>query len=423
MTTILFVDDEAMALESIRTVLRRERRRWRMVFASSGASALDHLDAERFDIVVSEARMPGLDGSEFLGVVRDRHPATVRIVLSGQIDEEVARRLTHVAHQCLAKPTPRDALRAALEGVVRLGGLLHDEGLRAMVGQVGHLPIAPTVYWRITRALDDPRSSVRQTAALVEADPGLCAKVLQLVNSAFFGLPRRITNVSDAVAFLGLDRLRYLVLSAEVMRNVADAAPHVDGLMANVQRRGLATADLCRAIAEEQGGVGPDDAFAAGVLHDIGIILLASRIPERYAPVLAASLAGEPLHELERRVLSVSHAEVGDYLLTLWGLPAPVAQAVGRHHAPGAADAAGLDLGAMLHVAQALVCEQIPGSPGFASGPALDPLVLEIPEVRERAPAWREWLARRLEGSAGHPSRPRRHDAAAPASRADAAVS
>lgn len=369
MTRILFVDDEPLLLDALRAGLRRDRHRWQMHFAEGGREALALMAEEPVDILVTDVRMPGMDGAELLARVREAHPATARIVLSGQADEPTARRLVNLAHQCLAKPARPEELRTVLERTSWLRELLDDERLREAVGGVDQLPVLPTVFAGVSRLAEDPGSATRDVAAVIATDPGLCAKVMQMANSAFFGRARPITDIGEAVGFLGISTMRYLVLSLEVLDAFERAPAGARPVLAGVQRRALATGDLARRMALSSPQVSPDDAFLSGVLHDVGLLVLAATTaPDEMARICAG------------------HPEVGGYLLGLWGLSPLIVEAVAHHHAPVPPSSGGVDLGLIVHVAQALVWE------GSARARACDPPLDRIDEELVAARAPQGWL-------------------------------
>src|SRR5208283_2802959 len=225
MRRVLFVDDEPRFYEALQRLLRPQRHQWEMAFAPSGHAALALMEASPFDVIVSDMRMPGMDGAALLGLVREKYPQVVRIILSSHAELSTALRVVPVAHQFVAKPCDAEMLRVAIERACHLKALLHDDSIRRTVGALSELPSLPRTYHALTLALADPEVSLRKIAGIVELDVGISAKVLQLVNSAFFGVARSITNVQNAVSHLGTSTLKSLVLSVEVFRVFAPKAP------------------------------------------------------------------------------------------------------------------------------------------------------------------------------------------------------
>jgi HD-like signal output (HDOD) protein/CheY-like chemotaxis protein len=329
---VMFVDDELRVLDGLRRLLRPRHRQWAMTFASSGAQALELLEAEPVQILVTDMRMPGMDGAQLLAEVQRRHPETARIILSGQADEEAALRAVPVAHQFLTKPCDADTLIDALERAAALHRLLDDPGLREAVGGVDALPSPPTIWLALNERLQDPEAKPADVAGIAATDPAISAKLLQLVNSSFVGLARRLSSVQEAVTYLGLQTVRSLSLSVGAFR-----ALDADGMLGSGYADALnAYAVACATQARElvTDPADADAAFAAALLQDVGQLVLAAKRPEPFKAMLArADRDGVPLHVLEQEQ-GWTHAHVGAYLLGLWGLPPAVVEAVARHHDP-----------------------------------------------------------------------------------------
>lgn len=386
MTRILFVDDEPRILDGLRRMLHTQRREWDMVFATGGAAALEVFGERGFDVVVTDMRMPGMDGAALLEEVRARAPETIRIVLSGYTDREAAARAAGVAHQFLMKPSSPDLLRAAIDRASGLRSQLTCERMRSVLGSMGALPTVPRLYSQIVGALERSDGATEEIADLLSRDAALTAKLLQLVNSSFFGSARRVSSIHTAVQLLGLNMIKHLVLSLEVFRTLTDgergASPTVEAL----HHHALAVAS---AAAETfKGQLNRDDLYAAGLLHDIGKLVLATFLPEEWRAVEA--LAAErkvPCFRVEGEVLGVTHAAIGAYLLELWHLPVALVEAVAFHHAPADAQRGGIDLVAAVHVADALV-HGAGGAGPDAMDARLDPGYLARPEIEGRIAEW-----------------------------------
>jgi putative nucleotidyltransferase with HDIG domain len=354
MKRILFVDDDAPVLSGLRVRLHRLRTKWDMHFVESGAAAVTELERSPFDVVVSDMRMPGMDGAELLHIVRDRWPETIRIALSGYAELQQVVRLVPYAHQYYSKPCEAGQLENLIDRCLRLHELLRQPALRAVVGRVCKLPAMPQIYAKLQSMLANDDTSVHEVAQLIAADAAIAAKVLQLVNSAFFRLARRITNIEHAVGHLGFSAIRNLVLSAEVFSRWpgknTPCALDINQLQSHVH----AVAAAARSLAADTPRA--DDALLAGLLHDIGYWILADECRDELKESLATASAEQiPLHEAETRVIGASHAQIGAYLLGIWGLPYPVIEAVAHHHTPQSVPPVEFDPLAALAVAHALL--------------------------------------------------------------------
>jgi HD-like signal output (HDOD) protein len=314
-------------------MLHPQRYEWEMAFAPGGEAALALMEAHPFDVVASDMRMPGMDGAALLCLVREKYPQVVRIVLSGHTELSTALQVVPVAHQFLAKPCDAETLRVAVERACHLRALLNDDSIRCTVGALGDLPSLPRTYGALATALADPDVPLRIIAGIVEQDLGISAKILQLVNSAFFGIVRSITNIQDAVSYLGISTLKSLVLSVEIFQ-VFKPKEHLPGFsLEKLQRHARLTAYIAARLPVPKHLL--DIALVAGMLHDVGQLILAWKLPERFKKMLVeARENGCPLYQVEEQQYGFSHAEIGAYLLGLWGLPYAVVEAVALHHRP-----------------------------------------------------------------------------------------
>jgi HD-like signal output (HDOD) protein len=345
-----------------------------------------------FDVVVSDMRMPDMDGGELLQTVKAEQPHAVRLILSGHSDPVSVMRAVNRTHQYLAKPCDPEVLKATIDRALRLRELLADPVIHRLAGSVGTLPSVPSVYQELVACLQSPQSSVTEVGRIIGRDVAMTAKVLQLVNSAYFGLPRQVSSAERAAALLGLDTLMALVLGHGLFattRLPAAATLHV----AELWEHSLATAGAARRLAQALGfdTTLREQAFLAGMLHDAGVLLLAAGMPEAYTAAVAGGAGHAEESALERAAFGASHAEVGAYLLGIWGLPDPVVEAVAWHEVPP--QLAGPSLPLVVHVADRLVAT------GYATD-AVDPELLASAGLGDR---WVELVAA-ARGSDGAPA-------------------
>jgi HD-like signal output (HDOD) protein len=382
---IMFVDDEPNVLDGLRNLLRKQRSEWDMLFATSGAAALEELAKQRVDVIVSDMRMPRMDGAELLTRVRELYPETARIVLSGHAERDAIARVASVAHQFLSKPANAGSVKAVIERVCQFQALMRDEGIRRVVGTLDRLPSLPDIYWQLVRATENPETSIADIGKLVERDPAMSVKVLQLANSAYFGLPQKTESIARAVTYLGVENLKGLLVAAHVFGS--GMFPETEGLTSSQLRdSALMTATLARQIVKDP-KLG-DAAFAAGIMRDVGQIVLARDPSKRYSEVLReAKKTGAPVHVVESCVLGVTHGIVGAYLLGVWGLPFILAEAVAHHAAPSEVTEGNTDLLAAVHLADGLVSAVLENRDPMTS-PELDLPFLERTGLAAAIPEW-----------------------------------
>jgi HD-like signal output (HDOD) protein/ActR/RegA family two-component response regulator len=349
---ILFVDDEDSVLDALEALLRKERDRWEMIFVMDGAQALRELRKAPFDLVISDMRMPGMDGAELLAHVKEENPSAARMILSGHSSREAVIRSIPVAQQFLAKPCNAAVLRKVIDRTLGLRSLLESDAMRAIAGKLGALPTPPHTYTQLTQAAARQETTMADLAAVVERDPAMSAKALQLVNSAYFGIPQPVTSVHKAVTLLGVEVLKGLALVSGLFAT-ADAHAVEGFSFEDLAKNSFRTAQLAKEFL--RGSNLCDEAFTAALLRDVGKLVFALGIPDQLARALRESQkSGRSLHAVETELLGVSHAEAGAYLLGLWGLPFSIVEAVAFHHTPGAAGPGPRETLAAVHAADAL---------------------------------------------------------------------
>lgn len=393
---ILFVDDEQSVLLVLQAFMQRIANEWESAFVDSGPKALALMAEKPYDVIISDMRMPDMNGTELLNEVMKRHPRTVRIVLSGHADEQTVQESVGVAHQWVAKPFDLKVLKATLTRIGNFQARLENASLKEVIGKIKCLPSTPKVYFDIIEALQSSTSSAQTIAEIIARDPGLTAKILQLVNSAFFGMARSIADAAEAVQLLGVSRIRSLALIHHVF-SAFDQRHYGELSVEEIWQHSLQTAAWARQFVLWQGGgrMLEERAFTGGLLHDVGHLILAANLPEACREIrLLARTHQLSLYEAEQRVLHATHADVGSYLLSIWGLPVPLIETVALHHEPAlAADRTFNALGAV-HVASAWSYEQSASARVFPGTP-LDLGYLREVGVADRLDQWRQRLASR----------------------------
>jgi HD-like signal output (HDOD) protein len=376
---ILFVDDEPKVLEGLKRMLYPFRRDWDMVFVASGQEALRLLDESDFDVLVTDVRMPQMTGIQLLSEVVSKHPQVVRMVLSGMADKEVTLPSVMLAHQYLDKPCDPKVLRDTVERAFNLRVMLANPELKQLVSRIHSLPSIPGVYTQLIQAIQLPDASAKEIGRIISQDLAMTAKILQLVNSAFFGVRRQVTSPAEAVVYLGVDTVRALALTISVFSQFDTG--EIPGFSIEALRdHGMTVATLARHIARSLHLAKSDveDAFLGGLLHELGKLVLACNYPKEYQEVLQkAQQPGEENRQAEIEVFGTTHAEVGAYLLWLWGLPDAITEIVAHYQHPNPEQASGSLIA--VHVAN-----------GLSTGPerGIDRDCLTAMGLIDRLPQW-----------------------------------
>lgn len=384
---VLFVDDEPLVLQGLQRSMRVMRNDWNMTFVDSAAAALAFMEKQPVDVIVSDMRMPVMNGAQLLGEVMKRHPKTVRLILSGHADQDLILQCVGSTHQFLSKPCDPDQLRATVRRAMELESALKNERLQQLVARMENLPSVPSLYSEIVDQMHDPETTLETIGAIIAKDLGMTAQILKLVNSAFFGLRREVSSPTEAVSYLGLDTIKSLVLSMHAFTQF-DTAQAGDFSIAALWDHSMRTAAAAKRLTQLEANDRKmtDEAFVAGLLHDAGKAALAFNFPGEYGQVALQVAAGADPLQVEHAVFGATHADVGGYLLGLWGLPTPVVEAIALHHQPVRSATHTFTPLTAVHVANVLVME------GKAGGATLDRAYLDRLQLTPRLETWRQTL-------------------------------
>ncbi len=326
---VLFVDDEPNILDGLRRMLRSLRNHYDMHFAGGGREALELMAEDRYDVVISDMRMPGMDGAELLEKIQQQYPHTIRIMLTGQADEQSIMRTIGVVHQFLAKPCDPELLKSILIQTAALQNILSDGGLKDLISQIGTLPSLPATYDKLRKIINSVDVNIDMLGAIIEQDMAMSAKVLQLVNSAFFGIYSKVDSPTRAVQLLGLETIKVLVLGLEIFTQIK--IPTTILSLETLWFHSLTVGKIAKAIAarESQDNDLIGNAFLAGTLHDIGKLVLVSYLPEKYKQAIAvAQEKNISLQDAEQVIFGASQSAIGAYLIGLWGFSTPIIEAI-----------------------------------------------------------------------------------------------
>lgn len=331
---ILFVDSDPNQLQALKRTLRTHKEMWQIYYRADAPSAVELLQQYPIDIIVSETQLNGMEGSSLLKEVQSKFPSTTRLLFSGQALRTPAQEVVQHAHQFIAKPCDSQTLINTLEQVLLLRSLLNNPAMAEMINSLGTLPSLPQSYQQIIEALQSENTSLADIGDIVSQDIGMSTKLLQMVNSAFFGLPQQIGSAQHAVSLLGIETVTNLALGAGIFSRLDQSTIDTFKLETLWQHSQLVSGlvrHLGLAIGLKRQEL--EIPVMAGMLHDLGKLLLASQNSEEYSRIFEQSLQQNiPLFEAEADALWCHHAGIGAYLIGLWGLPFSAVEAVAHHH-------------------------------------------------------------------------------------------
>lgn len=353
---ILVLIDDLAALAQAEPIFSQLPDHWKVHVTQTTDNALCLLDQVPFEVIFVDLKAGPLASLEFLHKVWSRHASTIRFLLTDNMAPDIMVTCALGPHQVLPKPLEPAAVRAALERATLVDRLFQNKDVRSLVSRIRTFPSRPTIYVEVMKELRSAHASADTIGELVSRDLAISTKLLQITNSAFFGFNRPVSKPGDAVLLLGMETTASLVLGIE-------AFSHLDNVKLKyfssdqVWKHCQVVANSARAIAQR---VTNDvelahEAYTAALLHDIGKLALAVNLDDAYRDAL--NLGREknlPAYEVERQAFGATHAEAGAYLLSLWGLPAPVIHAVASHHLPARELSSEFNALTALHIANAL---------------------------------------------------------------------
>jgi HD-like signal output (HDOD) protein/CheY-like chemotaxis protein len=389
--TILFVDEEKFVLKALQRSFRKMRAEWDLRFAGNPSEALAALESTPMDVIVTETVFSDQSGLDFLALVRDQHPNSVRIILSGYADHNIVLQSVDLAHQYLAKPCEDDALKATITKAFMMKKLLDNDAIKQVVSKIDSLPSVPALYMELVQELESEDASISRVGDIIAKDMGLTVKLLKLVNSSFFGLPQRVTNPAKAVSLLGTEIVKAVVLTSgtfEKFKKLKFTGFSMDRMWEHAFTCAVFAKIIAQVKSLDRKQI--DTAFMAGLLHDIGILLIAAHLPDEFTRILdlVQERGATTMAEAEMEVIGTSHAAVGAYLLGLWGLPDAIIDAVAYHHTPSQKETQEIHWALITHVANGLAL----AGPGLATPDAVvDGIDYEYLQRSNLLPELRVW--------------------------------
>ncbi|MFH1216421.1 MAG: response regulator [Pseudomonadota bacterium] len=338
MKRILLVDDDQNVLQSFKRALRPMHSEWNVVLSDNGKSAFELIQAEgAFDLIISDLRMNGLNGIDLLKKVKRASPDTIRFSLTGSTESSILIEAAAVSHRLISKPCEGEMIVALIRNSLLLREKLQNPEVRKQLYKLGVIPSLPKFYQEFCKEIQSPDASVAKLGRIIEKDIGMTAKVLQLVNSAFFGFRKKVTNPVHAAILIGIHGMRDIFLVSGFFNAFRenDFPKTLD--VESIWQHSLTTANRAKKIADDEGLLQDDidTCYTSGLLHDLGIIALAATNRVEYEKVIdLAKNENLPLHQAEKRILGVDHATVGGFILDLWGLPHAISEIVTFHCSP-----------------------------------------------------------------------------------------
>ncbi len=388
---VLFASADQGFLSQLGHSIKHLALEWDLSTATSQAEVLELAGQGAIDAIICDGQIGEISGAELLNELIKVQPKTVRFMRCAPTERDLIKKCTGQAPRIISPDFDAATLESNVKTAFRLEGMLAHEPIKRLVSQMHKLPSLPELYSQISAELNSPSCSMEFVAKLIAKDPVMTAKILQVVNSAFFALSRQITSPVEAVMFLGGERTKSLVLVAHVFTQFEKSkCPGFS--LDQLWQHSMATGTQARVIAhgETKNTKMADMAFTAGLLHDVGKLLLAGNVPEQYGRVVSVIADKNcTVREAEQEIFATTHCQLGAALLAIWGLPLPLIDAVAYHHEPGNSEDQKFTVLTAVHASNALAYEKKHG-PAAVLGCTLDQEYIARLGLAHRRNIWRE---------------------------------
>jgi HD-like signal output (HDOD) protein len=361
---IYIVDDNPQVLETALAVVGAVLPGSAVTGFGDPLKALEAIKSSPPDLIMSDQRMPGMQGSRLLEEARVAAPSTLRIMMSGHVSLDKLTAISS-AHQYVAKPFDALKLKSMLERTFAARDRVHDQQLQIVVTSLRSLPSLPQVHQVLLTELENNRGASAVIGQMVSEDAGLSAKVLQLANSPLFGRDYVVSSPAEAVLCLGTSMVAAVVLSQTLFKHYHSNS-HPEFRLEQVWSHCWKTAALAQCYCREKGmpRQTQEEIFLAGLLHETGRLILMDNFPDQYqAACSAARQTGAPLGPCLRQSFQAAPCEIAAYLLDLWGMPSAAVTAVSLLDNPEKEKAVSFTPSSALYVADQIASRETPPDP------------------------------------------------------------
>ncbi len=350
MRSILLVDDEKKILSSLSRAFFDTD--YDIYTANGGEEALELLETQEVDLIISDMRMPVMDGYELLSKVKEKYPRTIRVIMSGYAEEQtiIQALVRNIGKIYILKPWNNEEVLRYVEQLFVTEDMLRSKELLALINNIDELPTISESYQKILSLLNSD-VSVKEIAEEIGKDFAISSKLLQIVNSAFFGV--KTGSIQQVAVYLGLQNIRHLILSTSVLNSMSGLQMNETEykmLWDHAFRTNIILSFLYENFLHQKL---PETAISAGLLHNIGWAII-NQLPKKGLAALMQKQkeTNKSIVELEIEEFQISHQEIGAYLLNWWELPFPIVEAALYHHDPLNENILHPELVSCVHIAQ-----------------------------------------------------------------------
>lgn len=331
---ILFIDDQENILQSLKLSLRGKRTEWDMSFAQSGQEALSMFQQIWPDVVVTDMRMPNMDGGVVLKNIQKLKPDVGKIILSGYSDKETVFKNIQHANEYLSKPCKTSDLVEAINNTLKSNVMIENETIKKIVSEIETIPSSPEAYNNLISLLSKDDTTPEEIGKVISQDIALSTILMRIANCAFFNFPTPAQNITHAVKMMGQQTLLNITKASHLFENIGSLEnPRFSINM--LWDHSLRVAQFAKTIAYDAGLSESlhNDCFMAAMFHDIGKFIIASRMEREFSEIITLVEEEQcPVYSAERQILGTTHADIGAYLLARWGFSHSQISIIRTHH-------------------------------------------------------------------------------------------
>lgn len=355
---IAFVDDEEPILRALRRLFYGSE--YDCLFFSSPDALLNHLESSSIDILITDIRMPEMDGLELMRRVKKIKPNVICVALSGYTDNRqiLAALDSGLARLYVYKPWDNDELKRIVDGLRNIIRNLNQSSLMETINGLGSLPTFPSIYQNVVKLIES-ESSASEIAAVIETDPAIASKLLRIANTAYYG--SHTGSVHQAIMMLGMTNVRQIILTNALFES-AESVPYGRELWQHAALTNKGVAYLYHLMFQKQL---PSHVGVVGLMHTIGLLLIATTQTSQYKALIEACENGRTLNNpffvetLEKKIFGSYHTEVGSYLLNWWALPVDIIEATYHYRNPNLSEICNLPIVGIVHLVSHVVIKKM----------------------------------------------------------------
>jgi len=329
---ILFVTGSQETIQEIKKIELTDQE-FEFFFVRNNVEAINFISKNDIAIVITDFSTPKLNSSEFLSLLQTNFPRIFRVCLSNLKEKERTILLTKSIHRFIKLPLDQKEFINTITDLAKLLSFNLDAKLVTKINGLGAIPVLPDIYQKLEREISRPTFSMNRVAEIIQRDPLVAARVLHIAHSSFFNIPSSVTDLLQAINFLGVNIIKTLVLYVKIF-SLSNVSEETQQKLKDIKAHSTNVAKLAKAIMENESGAKKqiELAYITGLIHDIGKVILLQLNDKQKNANYFRSIHDFNSPEIEMNLFGISHVDAGVYILKLWGFQDEIINAVASHH-------------------------------------------------------------------------------------------